>query len=445
MSAAEDLIRHYDALQSRWKVSDRIADYARLVVPTGNSVEAFHRWFHLKEAYSHQLLARLLKDADWVPDGQFAILDPFSGSGTTLVSALSISEEYAVIPRVLGIERNPFLREVGHAKAAGMQQGPTLARRVRAALPGLELLYQKAQETAWSTPSATLNNRKFFTAEHLQSLLALRIAIEQIDNGAVVSLLRVCLAASVEAAGKLRRDGRALRHQPRWEPKHPKAVFDANVTRVLEDLDSRAESMSSRGAINVLGDARAAHLHAGRRKFDWIVFSPPYPNNIDYTEVYKTEAWALGLWDDPAAMRAQRLSTIRSHPSVRFPELYTYVQCPYADEVGALLDPLLNAIPDDRYRRGRLQIVKGYADDMLRVFDACRRVINANGRLAYVVGNSVHGTKEGSFVIAADLVLARIAELTGWKVEEIRVARKLSRRSFDSEHLRESVVILRPA
>ncbi|MFI6788873.1 hypothetical protein ACIBG4_16250 [Nonomuraea sp. NPDC050383] len=444
MSAAEGLTGHYDDLQSRWTVTDRIADYARLVVPTGNSSEAIHRWFHLKEAYSHQLLERLFKDSNWTPHQHLAILDPFCGSGTTVVSALALAQQYSVVPNILGVERNPFLWEVSTAKALGVLQGAKLAQDIRTQLPLLDKLYIEALKKKWTTPSSTLSNGKYFPPEHLQALLALRHSISELDTHGVTRILRVCLAASVEAAGKLRRDGRALRHKPKWKPQDPKSVFDANVTRVLEDLEGRSQAAQSWKCRVVLGDAREAQTYAGKQKFDWIIFSPPYPNNIDYTEVYKTEAWALGLWERPDEMRAQRLSTIRSHPSVRFPEEYSYLAGRHADEVRSLLSPLIAAIPNDQYKVGRRQIIQGYADDMLRVFSSSRKVINPNGRLVYVVGNSVHGSMDSAFVIAADILLARLAELAGWEVEEIRLARRLTRRSFIADHLRESVVVLRP-
>ncbi|MEV0662171.1 hypothetical protein ACIBI3_34180 [Actinomadura luteofluorescens] len=180
------------------------------------------------------------------------------------------------------------------------------------------------------------------------------------------------------------------------------------------------------------------------RSREWIVFSPPYPNNIDYTEVYKIEAWALELYGNSLEMKAQRLSTLRSHPSVLFPEKYNYQENPATRrEIELLINPILAAVPEDRYQRGRKQVIVGYVDDMLSVLTNLRRVAAQNCSCAIVVGNSVHGSGESRYVIAADLVLSRLAELAGWAVEEIRVARNLRRRAADVDHLRESVIILR--
>ena len=445
MVAVNTLVDHYDRLERRWKIVDRVADYSRLVVPNGNHAEPIHRWFHLKEAYSSHLLGRLFKDADWQPEGQLRVVDPFSGGGTTLVSALSLASQYDATPTLLGVEQNPLLRIISAAKVQAAIQGQELARKVASKIPSVVTRYEDSlQRKSWSTASSTLNNPKYFPSEHLAALLALRNSIDLVSDEDVRLVLMACLAASVEPSGRLRRDGRALRHEPDRKPQHPQQAFEAIVRRVLADLVDRPASPEDWVAAVVPGDARRTQDYVEDEEFDWIVFSPPYPNNIDYTEVYKVEAWTLGIWRDSKEMRSQRLSTVRSHPSVRFPDEYSYESRPDSSIVDDLLNPLLDAIPSDRYSRGRRQIVRGYADDLLQVFESCRNVVSPTGRLVYVVGNSMHGSHDNAFVIAADLILARLAELAGWVVEEIRVARKPRRRSADAEHLRESVVILRP-
>ncbi len=178
---------------------------------------------------------------------------------------------------------------------------------------------------------------------------------------------------------------------------------------------------------------------------DWVVFSPPYPNNIDYTEVYKTESWALEVYASEDDMRLQRLSTLRSHPSVLFPEEYHYPRSASADQVAALIAPILRCIPADRYAKGRTQLIRGYADDMFRVLQQARRQVRNGGHAAVIVGNSAHGEGDQRFVVAADLVIAGLAEQAEWMVEEVCVARMLRRRTDDDGWMRESVIVLRAA
>lgn len=439
---------HYNKLEAQWTLTDVSTDYGRLVVATDNTEDPLHRWFHLKEAFSSRLLARLFKDASWTPNREVSVLDPFVGSGTTLLSALSIAEKYQLPARIAGIERNPVIQIVAAAKTTAALRGSSLAPRLaeasKAVLAEFDGLGE--QREPYTTPSPTLNNEDYFPPQHVQSLIALRHAVNKIEDSETRQILQTCLASAVEPAGRLRRDGRALRHVPDRTPAHPRDLFYSNVERCLEDLRARPTAPEDWTATVLPGDARnASSLYEGQ-EFDWIVFSPPYPNNIDYTEVYKTEAWALGCYEDADAMRSQRLSTIRSHPSIRFPSVYWYTKSGQTTKFESLVNPILDAIPSEaRYKNGRTQVIRGYADDMFRVLVEARSLINGDGYCAFIVGNSVHGTGDNQFVIAADLIMAELATMAGWRVDEIRVARWLARRGNKNHHLRESVVCLRPA
>src|SRR5262249_2711820 len=68
--------------------------------------------------------------------------------------------------------------------------------------------------------------------------------------------------------------------------------------------------------------ARAVVIHDDARRFstpephDIAVFSPPYPNSFDYTDVYNVELWMLGYLRDSADNLALRSATLTSHVQV---------------------------------------------------------------------------------------------------------------------------------
>lgn len=440
-SAALD--HHYEALAQRWRHEERHRDYASLVTPTGNAGEPFHRWFRFKEAYSHALLDRILKDAAWSTCDSLSIFDPFAGSGTTLVSAIDLARRTGTRVDAIGVERNPVMHLIANAKAQCAARPAELSDALKAATPGFFRRYRRivAGSRPLRTPSVTLNNRSYFSEEAVHQLIALARAARLEEDAVVRQTLQACVAAAVEPAGKVRKDGRALRFSPSKLTTTPLIGFKNVLAHVKADV--AAPMAPFIGDVEVrAGDARHSAAHAGGRRFDWAVFSPPYPNNIDYTEVYKTEAWALELYESPADMRAQRLSTLRSHPSINFPDAYDFESSEHESEVENLVQPLLAAVPNDRYTRGRSQLIRGYVDDMHRVLLDTRTVMAPNGRAAVIVGNSAHGNAAHRFVVASDLLIARLAELSGWTVDEVRVARRPQRRPGRDDWLRESVVVL---
>jgi hypothetical protein len=433
---------HYRALEAPLDLV-RSGKYEQLVAPNGNSKVPVHRWFHMKEAYSHIFFAQVLKDIGLADRKYLRVLDPFAGVGTTaLAVADTVAHGGLAGATVYGVECNPFLHLVGAAKLRALQSPPYeflfTAQKVAASV-------LCGRITADHVPQlSTFANPQYFDPSSVRQLVSLREAIEvEAKAGAnpdAINLAKVCLGTVVEPASGLRRDGRALRYVKTKPRLKPVAEFLRRAEQIQEDLP--AKSVPVNGSI-VLGDGRTLDS-LPRESFDLVVFSPPYPNNIDYTEVYKLEAWLLGYIADDAGFSEQRLKTLHSHPSLKRETAARYLDSPQALEVERLIAPLLTAVPDhSRYTGDQKSMIRGYTYDMLSTLKAAYHRINVGGFLVYAVGNSVHGGTNGKFIIAADLLIARLAELVGFRVETIEVARHLKRRGVASPFLRESVVFAR--
>ena len=440
------LHRHYDNLAKRYTVSTG-GDYASLVVPTGNSTEPIYRWFAFKEGYSHSLLRRVLKDHAVTPTDSLSLLDPFCGSGTTAVSAVGLVRDAdAGEVNFHGIECNPFLHLLGDAKLAySIKGGGSQFMRFAGTVAAIAKKSRLAPDGDVPTLS-TFHNIDFFDRDALNELLSIRAAIRNVgartSNPEFERLALVCLAASIEPSSGLRRDGRTLRRSSGKVRTGPLEEF-LRVASIIEE-DDQPPIGSVAGSVQ-LADSRASQCYPTPASIDAAIFSPPYPNNIDYTEVYKLENWLLGLINSQQQFSAQRRASLRSHGSLRWADEYAYRNATEAALLDELIQPLLDAIPQDRYRGARTQLVRGYVDDMRLVFEHTRRSLKAGGLMACIVGNSLHGRADMQLLIASDLLLARVAEIVGFEVINIEAARIPSRRRTDSSHLRESVIFARRA
>ncbi|MXZ03318.1 MAG: hypothetical protein F4Y88_06505 [Chloroflexi bacterium] len=285
----------------------------------------------------------------------------------------------------------------------------------------------------------TFHRESYFNPKDLDLLLRLRSAIDNEESAGArerdIDLARLCLAASVEPVSSLRRDGRALRYVPTKERARPTEAFLEHAHRI--ELDMPVERVSIGGGVH-LGDGRSMSVVQPHANFDLVLFSPPYPNNIDYTEVYKMEAWLLGMFSDAATFRSQRLKTVHSHPS-----LMRDPANDHSTHIAEVVAPLLHAIPEDRYSIQRRSMVCGYARDMAQTLESAWDRLRPGGSLVYIVGNSLHGKEGEGFVVAADLIMAELATHQGFSVDRLDVARRLHRRHSRSPFLRESVVFAR--
>lgn len=434
-TARSSLQRHYRQLQAGFALEET-GHYRSLVVPNGNACAPVHRWFHLKEAFSSDLLRRVVADTGLQDQVSLRVLDPFAGVGTTAVSLANLTAE-RVLRRVTfyGFECNPFIQLVGATKLSAMQTPTKTFGRLARKVAGTA--YHARTQAPPIPDLSTFHNKLYFDDRDLDLLLRIRAAIDfEASAGARqedVALARLCLAASVEPISSLRRDGRALRYVPTKVRARPIRSFLARAERI--EMDIPVERSPIQGRIH-LGDGRLMCGVPTRPAFDLVIFSPPYPNNIDYTEVYKMEAWLLGMFENASAFLSQRLKTVHSHPSIRRgAEGDTELS-----HITNVVAPILDAVPDDRYASQRRAMINGYALDMARTLGSAWDRLRPGGDLVYVVGNSLHGNEGKGFIIAADLIMAEMARRLGFIIERIDVARRLRRRHSDSPFLRESVV-----
>jgi len=444
-SIDHDLNTFYGALESSFAL-EWVPEYAPFVVPNGNGDAPVHRWFHLKEAYSSHFVRYLLMEIGLAGFPEIRVLDPFAGSGTT---AISIAD--AVVagelddPVVYGIECNPFLHLLASTKLASLQSPPRQFECFALSLVSRALASRS--EPPPPPGLSTFHRSDYFDRADIHQLMRLRGAIHDAEacgaDPVLVALGKVCLGSIVEAVGNLRRDGRTLRFVFKQSRPAPMTAFLRKAEQIEADLPRRSVRIGGRV---LAGDGRlCSRIGRNYRPFDLIVFSPPYPNNIDYTEVYKLENWLLGFIADKEGFTEERLKTVYSHPSILRPDPLPSPLLSREENslIARIAYPLEAAVPDDRYRCGRIRMIKGYIHDMYLTMRSAAARLSARGWVVYVVGNSVHGRSPNEFVIAADILVAELAAAAGLAVERIAVARQLRRRTVTSPYLRESVVFLR--
>jgi hypothetical protein len=224
-------------------------------------------------------------------------------------------------------------------------------------------------------------------------------------------------------------------------------------------LQSEFASTPFAEAHHVAGDARelgAVRLEDGSPAFPdgWAtlsVFSPPYLNCIDYTELYKLELWLLEHVVDQSAFRSTRLGTLRSHPSVKFESR------PYFDDVNAPVRDLVEGVADWIGRHGARpevgRVVRQYFEDMLQVWREQARVLAPGAAAVCVVANSTFSRRErladGTYnelwrlPLLTDVILCKLAEIAGFASVEIWEARELRPRNVRDGRARESLVVAR--
>src|SRR5690242_265222 len=218
------------------------------------------------------------------------VLDPFAGSGTTLVQALESGHESAgvdiaafncLLMRVKTAEHNPFVLE----------------HELREALARFECGEGAAGEAGDYVG-------RWFAPQSQEDLLRFRSLAGDYEHADVLRIVLARAARSARLTTHFDLDfPQAPQTEPYWCHKHKRecrpveraAHFVRRYTLdTLTRLKDFARVRTRCSATVVHGDAREVDLGA---PFDGVVTSPPYPGLIDYHEQHRYAYELLGLDD----------------------------------------------------------------------------------------------------------------------------------------------------
>jgi len=411
-------------------------EFGQLVVSGVNDQLPVHRWFRFKEGFSADLLRSLLWLTGQERSESFFLLDPFCGVGTSLVSAQELSGSVTIT--AVGIEQNPFIHFVASTKTSW----PLMeAEKI---LDLGERILADSQRSNGSIPALSgLSTGRCMSRYNAMRIVSIRDAIHDDGNSPNHDALMLGLGSAVEQLSKTRKDGRALRLVWRGRQEIGKVLREkwrqiASDVRFMQQLAPRARRPKV-----VHGDGRDPGTHGiSPNSVDLILTSPPYPNNIDYSEVYKLELWLLGFVTGSVDFLRLRKTTFRSHPTAASVEpTDEFTAALRTGKLRQVLGPVIRRTKSssDRYRH---RVILGYASDLWRTLSEHHEMLKKGGACALVVGNSLHGGKHLPYLIPTDLIVSAIAERTGYRTKRIAIARNFRRRLSGNHFLRESVILL---
>lgn len=396
--------------------------FGELVNFKKNQNEIIHRWFNIKEGYSKALIFKLIDDLK-IKQNDF-IVDFFNGSGTTSLAAKERGFPY------YGFEVNPFLFLLSKVKINDYSK-----RDIENIIIYKKELIKDYKKVK-NIKEVKLSIIKNVFKENLIDILKTRTLILEIKDIKIKNFFLIALTTILEDVGYSKKDGNGLKY-----PKNKKALnfvnkFSEQIDLMLSDIESFKFKNIKNSQI-ILSDSRnidKKYIDNLKNKTSLVVFSPPYANCFDYSEVYKLELWMSGYIDEYEKLNKLRNESLSSHLNKN---LNHYQEHP-------LLKESLSQIKNTWSKKIPLMI-SGYFYDMEKIIENSFSILKKGGYCVIIVGNSAYS----GHIIKTDEILSRIAIEKGFSEIEIHIARKLRASSqqaklFSNENsLRESVIIMK--
>lgn len=347
---------------------------------TGAEVLPFQEWRRFKEAFAPELIDRAVTET---PGAVRQIVDPFGGSGTTALAAQFLGI------RPTTIEVNPYLADLIEAKISPIDVDAAAEAFGRVVECAADIESRCAPQFAGAPRTFVepgLNGRFIFWRDVAQRLIAYREAIGLERDTAIQRLFRVTLAAATVPVSNILVSGKGRRYRRNWQARRPSPDtvdlwFREGVLRALYDLRRFADRRCVDYRL-IRGDAR---VELGKvSNLDLAVFSPPYPNSSDYTDVYNVELWTLGYLTSSQMNATLRHQTLRSHVQIFRDMSANGIVSPTLNTTVARLTASVRQL----WNRHIPAMIGAYTTDMAEVLRALRANLRSGGRVYMVVGDS---------------------------------------------------------
>lgn len=333
---------------------------------------ATHGYHRYPAKFIPQLAARLMREYSHEGD---LVIDPFMGSGTTLVEA-------KLLRRLsVGVDINPVAHLVAHAKTQAIEP----ARLAHAQNRLTERLVASAQPNLFEPPNTNLpvnaewheRLRYWFSESTLRQLARIQHAINELENEDERVFFNCALSHTLKSVSYWH--DRSVKPMRKLDKSIPDAfeVFLRHAKRMAQGNREFWNLLCERDALNIPAlpyctDAR--ELPVADETAALVVTSPPYVTSYEYADLHQLSVLWFRWASDLRMFRERFIGRSNSvHGS--------------SDEMNSPLAERITAqIMETNSRKARE--VALYFAEMLACFREVRRVLRRGGYACIVIGNT---------------------------------------------------------
>ncbi len=413
------------------------------------SDKEFHDWYRFVLSYPPHLVRQYLKEFNLSEND--IVLDPFCGTGTTLVEA-----KLQNIPSI-GIEANPFAHFASSVKIDWHIDTTTLlniAKEIKehtnseiekqgiTDTPSLKNLEAKSLRQL-PTEQEKLMLKDSLSPLPLHKCLTLLDKINKYKNTPFHKYLSLALAKSAVfefsnlrfgpevGVGKLKTDSPVI------------VPWFKQVLKIAKDIEHSKALNTDVAAKAILSDSRNLKELLNGHKISAVITSPPYPNEKDYTRTTRLESVLLGFINSKDELKRFKKTLLRSNTRGVYKGDTDDEYVKSFPEIQRISDEIENRRIElgktSGFERLYHKVTKLYFGGIAKHLIELQTVLKPGAYLAYVVGDQASYLR---VMIRTGHLIAEIAQTLGYELVRIDLFRTRFSTATKTD-LNEEVVILR--
>jgi DNA modification methylase len=382
---------------------------------------SIHDWYRHVFAYSDQIIVDLVNEFEI--NGEDLILDPFNGTGTTTLAAKRLGID------AIGIDANPVAVLAGQVKTTWDIDLEEFEQRRNNLLQTIEPVFNRIsaegnvtlQSYGDSNESDDVSLEKYdftepqktpkgwLSEKPLKKMLVLRHHVDEMPDDEITDIFRLAMLAILPEDVANIGFGPEAYKVAKQEDVDVSTKYRVKLDDIQQDLrkaqDALDDGMAVGEAEHLHGDAREvgdllrensmllnSDKHEG--EIDYLITSPPYPAEHDYTRNQRLELIWMGVLEDNSDLQRIKKANIRSNTKNIYvdDEEGKQVNIRENDRIDAIVDEMEQIIEEEDIQHGFGQyyprVVEEYFAGMQRHFEQIYDVMAPGGKACYVVADS---------------------------------------------------------
>jgi DNA modification methylase len=433
-----------------------------------------HDWYRFVYAYSDRIITSLVDEFDITEDD--LLVDPFNGTGTTTLAAKKLGID------AVGTDSSPANVLSARTKTNWDIDLNEFRTRRTDLLQTLEPIFRQISAEGNTTLDSfgdadreviSLERYDFSEPEKipkgwlsekpLKKMKVLRYHVDELPDDAVTDLFRVAMMAILpEDIGNVRFGPEATRDRKQEGDKDVYTALRKKLDDIEQDL-ARVQKAIKEGEVDpgdteiIRADARKLadalrnesellHNDDHEGEVDYLITSPPYPAEHDYTRNQRLELIWLGVCDDNTDLQKIKKMNIRSHTK----NIYVdddegeQVDIRENNRIDAVVTEMENIIEERDVQHGFGQyyprVIEEYFAGMQHHFEQVYDLLTPGGKAAYVVGDS--GSYWQVEVETAEILGELAEDRVGFEEPDIELWRNMQATTADYDDVEENILIL---
>ncbi len=368
-----------------------------------NKYGVVHRWYDYLEDFPYSLIEDKIKEYNINPNS--LVVEPFAGSGTTCVAANFFK------CNSIGFDVNPLMAFISKIKTTWdidlviyKKQVIKIARQFLEKIHDYESLSLKKGFLEYM-PKKELN--QWLSSSLQKEVNLLKNLIDDVTDKKIKNLLLLALSKScLDASYVSFCPGTTF--YPFREKEEFWDLFTRKTIQIYEDLE-KVQKHNHYGKSTLINDTCLnAQKYIKPKSIDFIITSPPYPNDLEYTRQTRLEMYLLGFVKNMDEVQQVKKKMVKGSTKLIFKESRSESFALKFNDVKIVSDKIYEQTKEKNWGFDYPRMVREYFGDMYLCLKEFYPLMKKNSHFLLVVGDQ---TVKGVYIPVCDILIEMAQEI----------------------------------